>query len=76
MGRGGMFHLDLYVAVGGIHIVELFLTRGPQVGLFFRVQAFVDVEDAPLTTQEETQGIESGIMIVVFSGLHGKRVEQ
>ena len=76
MGRSGMFHLDLHLAVSWIHIVELLDTRCPEVGLFLRIQAFVDVEDAALAAQEEAQGIEARILIVVFARLHGEGMEQ
>ena len=76
MGRGGLFHLDLYLAVAGIDVVELLHTRGAGVGLFFGVEHLVDMEDAALTAQEEAEGVETCILVVALTGLHGEGVEQ
>ena len=35
MGRSHLFHLYLYLAIGGVDIVELFHTRGSRIGFFF-----------------------------------------
>ena len=76
MGGGSMLHLYLYLTITGIHIVELLHTRGSQVSLFFRIQTFVDMEELTLTTQEQTQGIESCKLVVVLASLHGKGMQQ
>ena len=76
MGRAGLFHLHLHLAIGRIHVVELFFTRGPQVGLFFRIKILVEVEQPPLTTQEQAQVVESGILIVTFAVGGGIMVQQ
>ena len=72
MSRCRMFHLYLNLTVTGVDIVELFHSRGSEVGLFLSIETLVDVEYLSLTAQEESEGIESGILIVVFTCLHGK----
>ena len=76
MGRGGLFHLYLYLAVGGIHVVELLHTRGACIQLFLSVELLVDVEDLSVAAQEEAEGIEARMMIIGLTCLHGKGVEQ
>ena len=76
MGGGRMFHLDLYLAIAGIHVVELLHARGPGVCLFLRIEFLLDVEDPALAAEEEAQGIESRILVVALSRLHGEGVEQ
>ena len=76
MSRRRMFHLYLNLTVTGIDIVELFHSRGSEVGLFLGIQTLVDVEYLSLATQEQAKGIESGILIVVFSCLHRKGMQQ
>ena len=76
MSRRRMFHLYLNLAVTRVDIVELFHSRCPEVGLFFGIQTLVDVEYLSLTTQEQTERIESGILIVVFSCQHRKGMQE
>ena len=76
MGSGGMLHLYLYLAVAGIHVVELLDTRSPQVSLLLGIECLVEVEYLSLAAQEETQRIESGILVVVLAGLHCKGMQQ
>ena len=76
MGRTGLFHLYLHVAVGGIHIVKLLHTRSSQVGLLLGIQVFVQVQDTSLATQEEAQVVESGILIVALTIAGGIFVQQ
>jgi len=76
MGRTGLFHLYLHVAVGGIHIVKLFHTRSPQVSLLLGIQVFIQVQDTSLTAQEEAQVVESGILIVALTVAGGIFVQQ
>ena len=76
VGGGGMFHLYLHLAVAGVHVVELLHARGTGVGLLFRVELLVDMEQLSVATQEEAQGIETGVLIVGLACLHGKGVEQ
>ena len=72
MGGSGLFHLNLYLTVTWVHVVELLYARGTGVGFFLRVEFLVDVEDASVTTQVEAQGIESRMLIRVLLGLCGK----
>ena len=72
MSRCRMFHLYLNLTVTRVDIVELFHSRGSEVGLFLSIETLVDMEYLSLTAQEESEGIESGILIVVFTCLHGK----
>ncbi len=48
MRRGSLFHLHLYLAVGGVHVVKLLLSACPCVGLFLCVEKLVEVEYAAL----------------------------
>ena len=76
MGCGRLFHLNLHLAVGRVHVVELLHARGSGVLLLLSIESLVDVEYLSVTAQEQSQGIESGVVIVVLASLHGKRVEQ
>ena len=67
MGRTGLFHLHLDLAIGRIHVVELLFTRNTEVGFLFGVEILVEVEQSSLTAQEETQVIETGILIVALA---------
>ena len=49
VGRGGMLHFNLHLAVAGVHIIELLHPRGPQIGLFFRIEALVNMKQLSLT---------------------------
>ena len=76
MGGSGLLHLDLHLTVTWVHIIELLHAGGTGVGLFLGVEFLVDVEDAAVTTQEETQGIEPCMLIGVLFDLCGKRLQQ
>jgi hypothetical protein len=43
-----MLHLDLYLAIAWVHIVELLLARGTGIGLLLGIKLLVNVEDAAL----------------------------
>ena len=60
------FHLQLYGAVPGVHVVELFLARTAVVRLHFRIQEFIQVNDAlrPLCRQPQPEVVQSGIRAV------------
>ncbi len=76
VGRGGLLHLYLYGAVGGVHIVELLDARGAGVGLHHRVEVFVQVEQAAPSAQEQPQVVEAGIFVVLAGGLFGPLSQQ
>ena len=42
---GGLLHLYLDIAVGGVYIVKLLDPAGPRVGFLFGVQVFVEVHN-------------------------------
>ena len=44
VGSSRMLHFYLHLTVAGIHIIKLFHARCPEVGLFFGIKAFVDME--------------------------------
>ena len=66
MGRNGLFHLYLYVAVLRVDIVKLLLAAGAQVGFLLGVERLVQVQQRALTAQEEAQGVESGVFVVAL----------
>ena len=76
MGRTGLFHLYLHLAVSGIDVVELLFPRGTEVAFFLGVQVFVQMEYAAFAAQEEAQGIKAGILIVAFAVAGGIFVQQ
>ena len=76
MGRSCLFHLYLYLTVTRIDIVELLHSRGSRISLFLRIEFLADMEKLSVATQEESEGIESCMLIVALAGLHGKGVEQ
>ena len=53
MSCGSNFHLNLYLTVTRIHVVELLDTRSPGIRFFLRIEFLVDVEELTFTTQEE-----------------------
>ena len=63
MGGHGLFHLDLHVAVGGVDIVKLLDTTGPEVCLLFGIKIFVDVKQLAFTAEKKPQIIQSGVVI-------------
>ena len=76
MGCGGMLHLYLHLTVAWVHIIKLFHARGSRVCLLLGIEFLVDVEDRSAATEEESQGIEPRMSIVVLSCLHGEGVKQ
>ena len=75
VGRGGLLHLHLHLAVARIDIVELLDAGGPRVELLFGVQRLVQMQQLSLTAQEQAQGVEAGILIVGSVGL-GESLQQ
>ena len=71
MGSACLFHLYLHLAVGWVHIVELLLTRGTQVVLFFRIQVFVEMKQGSFPTEEQAQVIEACPLIVTLTVCRG-----
>ena len=63
MGRSRRFHLYLHLAVGRVHVVKLLHAAGPQVAFLFSIEVFVQMEQAAVAAQEQSQGIESGIPV-------------
>ena len=76
VSRTGLFHLYLHLTISRINIVELFLARCTEIGFLLRIQIFVQVEDLSLTAQEQTQVVESGILIVAITVAGGIFVQQ
>ena len=76
MGRGYLFHFYLYLAIGRVHVIELFHTRSSRIGFFFRIEALVDVENLSVATQEQAEGIKASMLIRVLAGLLGKGLKQ
>ena len=76
MVRSSLFHLNLYLTVTRIDIVELLHPRGSRISLFLCIEFLADVEKLSVATQEESESIESCMLIVVLTSLHGKGVEQ
>jgi hypothetical protein len=62
-----MFHLYLNLTVTRVDIVELFHSRGSEVGLFLSIETLVDMEYLSLTAQEESEGIESRKLVFCLS---------
>ena len=71
-----LFHLYLHLAIAGIHIVELLDAGGTGVLFFLGIELLVDMEELPVTTEEEPEVIKAGILIIVLASLHGIGVEQ
>ena len=69
MGCAGTLHLNLYLAVARIDIVELFLTALAGVELGLGVEIFVEMEYLALSAQIQAQVVESGILIIHTVGL-------
>ena len=76
VGGGSMLHLNLYLTITWVHIVELLFARGTCIGLLLGIKFLVNVEDTALTTQEQAQGINSCILVGMLVALHGKTVQQ
>ena len=76
MCRGCLFHLHLYLAVTGVHVVELSLSACPCVGLFLGVETLVEVEYLSLATKEQPQVVQSGVAVVGKNFLSCIFVEQ
>ena len=62
--RAGLFHLDLYGAVFGIYVVEILFPAFAQVGLCFRVEVFVQMEQFPVAAEIQAQVIPSGKLVI------------
>ena len=69
MGCAGTLHLNLYLAVARIDIVELFLAALAGVELGLGVEIFVEMEYLALSAQIQAQVVESGILIIHTVGL-------
>ena len=76
MGCRHLLHLYLYLAVAGIDIVELLDARCTCVEFHLGIERLVQVQQQSFAAQEQAQGVESGILVVVLAGLHGKSVQQ
>ena len=76
MGCGSLFHLDLHFTIARIHVVELLHARCTRISLLFGIELLVDVENLPMTAQEESEGIEAGMLIVALASLCRKLMEQ
>ena len=71
MGRDGLFHLHLDAAVLRVHIVELLLAGGAEIGLDLVIEELADVLRQPLFGQLEPQVIEAGELVVPVHPGHG-----
>ena len=76
MGCGSLLHLDLHFAIAWIHVVELLHARCTHISFLFGIEFLVDVENLPMTAQEESEGIEAGMLIVALASLCRKLMEQ
>ena len=62
--RDGPFHFELHVALGGIDVVELLLSRSAEVGFGLGVERFAQVNEvARLLAHEKAQGVDGGIFV-------------
>ena len=61
MGRYGLLHLYLHLAVGGVDVVELLLAAFPQVAFLLGIQIFVEVEQRSLSAQLQPEVVEARI---------------
>ena len=64
MAGSSLFHFNLYLAVAGVHIVELLSAAKTGIELDVGVQEFVNVEQVSFTAEEETQVVEARKLIV------------
>ena len=64
MGRTGLLHLDLHLAIGWINVIKLFLTRSAKIEFLFGIEIFIQMKEATLATQEQTEIVETSIAIV------------
>ena len=76
MLRHSVLHLHLHLTVAWIDIIELLDAGSPRVEFHFSIKHLVQMVNSPLTTEEQAQGIQSCILIFLFTSLHGKGVEQ
>ena len=63
MVRTGPFVFQLYFAVGGIDVVELFFSALAQIAFCLGVEVFLQVDDTSCASQKKAQGVEGGISV-------------
>ena len=62
--RTCLLHLHLHLAIARVYIVKLLLAALPCVQFHLSVKALVQMEKCTATAQEQSQVIESGILVV------------
>ena len=63
MAGGHLLHLYLHLTVGRIHVVKLLFAGSTCIALHLGIEQLIQVQYLTLTTQVETQVVESAILI-------------
>ena len=69
MGRAGLLHLHLSVAVARVNIVKLLLPAQPGIALHLGIEILVHVDGQHAPAQEEAQVVEGGKTVLRQAGL-------